>query len=187
MRPEEQSWQRPAEPALSADSSGQPWCGVTLYTPMVLRWGETYRMWYIGGDGATRDGAVHLGYAESDDGIAWRPHPANPVLHADDVPWGSNLQTPFVLPDGDGYRMWFISTTEMSRGEDGSLLKMEQELGYATSRDGLSWRVAPAPVYSSGRRPCVLRDVDGEGVRRVDGSGVYAHIGVAVWERGDDD
>lgn len=84
-------WQRRAQPVLSAMTSTQPWSRVQLYSPAVVRVGNRYRMWYVGSNGETRKGTTHIGLAESDDGINWRPHEGNPVLRADDLPIDSGI------------------------------------------------------------------------------------------------
>ena len=163
MKPESQHWQRHPEPILSAYTSEQAWCKVVLYTPMVIHHDGKYRMWFIGGSGSSRDGALHLGYAESEDGFQWRPHPDNPILREEAVPCGPRVQTPFVMfdPTDELYRMWFICLTKLERSASGGLLEMTQELCYATSADGLNWDLHPEPLYESGRRPCVIREPDG--------------------------
>ena len=150
-------WQRPDQPALSAMTTGQPWCKVTVYNPTVLRIGDTYKMWYLGNSSRTRALDMDLGYAESADGIHWTEHPDNPILPGSDLPMGNRWQTPHVLFDTDEnrYKMWFVMVDDR---EDDGRVTGPQRLGYATSPDGLHWDIHPKPVYPSGRRPCVLKD-----------------------------
>ncbi len=44
----------------------------------IVREGDLWRMWFTGYDG-TKTGQRQLGYATSRDGLAWQPHPANPL------------------------------------------------------------------------------------------------------------
>ena len=120
-------------------------------------------MWYLGTSTGSRAADIALGYAESDDGIEWREHDANPILTGDDLSWGSNFQTPFVLFDeGESiYKMWFVSVTEIERDESGKMTEMTQSLGYATSRDGISWDIHPEPIFESGRSPSVIKEGPG--------------------------
>lgn len=142
-----------------------------LYSPTVVFAAGRYRMWYVGNSSTSRRADDHcLGYAESEDGLHWRPHPDNPIATPRDLPWGSNWQTPCVLYDAAAgrYRMWFIATTvahfDQHPGRQDSATRMESALGYAESEDGLAWRIHPRPVYPSGRGPCVL-PVPGGGYR----------------------
>ena len=63
-------WQRTDQPALSAMTTRQAWCRVTLYNPTVLKIGDTYKMWYLGNSSQSRISDMNLGYATSDDGAS---------------------------------------------------------------------------------------------------------------------
>ena len=160
-------WQRMTEPVLSTGSAGQDWCRVMLYTPRVIRTDGLYRMWFIGGANHSRSADCCLGYAESDDGIKWRPYEGNPIATPEQIPWGMDWNTPYILFDEKvgTFRMWFTSTTEIRREENeedqGKCLYLNQALGYAESKDGIDWDVHPEPVYWSGRSPSVLKNEDG--------------------------
>lgn len=161
------NWWRSAEPILRALDTGQPWCRVTLYNPSVVRVGGIYRMWFVGNASASRSGDQALGYAESEDGLTWRPYEGNPIATPEDIPWGMNWQTPQVMFDHEEglYKMWFVSTTVAEREDDGTGLgrytNHDQALGYATSEDGARWDVHPEPLYPSGRGPSVLKEGSG--------------------------
>lgn len=45
----------------------------------ILRENGAYKLWYTGYDGS-KDGQRSLGYATSEDGIAWKRHPKNPLV-----------------------------------------------------------------------------------------------------------
>jgi hypothetical protein len=160
MRLHRAEWQRPSQPALSTMTTDQSWCRVQLYNPAVVRVGDTYRMWYLGNASDTYMPDMVLGLAESTDGLHWTERPENPILDAGDLPFGSAWQTPFVLFDTDEsiYRMWFAMVAGRRTSEDSAFTVTGQKLGYATSRDGLSWDVYPEPVLPEGRGPCVIKD-----------------------------
>ncbi len=155
-----QPWRRRDKPILSALTTSQSWSRVTLYSPHVIRVGGKYRMWYIGNSSATRRADLVLGLAESDDGIRWREYEHNPILKLDDLPWGSCWQTPFVMFDQDEniYKMWFVSITGVKTNDDGRMIAGTQKLGYATSPDGVRWKIHPKPIFEYGRSPCVIKE-----------------------------
>ena len=155
-----QPWQRRAAPVLSARTTTLSWRGVVCYSPHVIHHDGKYRMWYLGTSTASRSNDIAMGYAESEDGLAWVEHPDNPIFTGDDVPWGITVQTPFVMWDADDlqYRMWFVSGDGVERDAENQITLNDQRLGYATSRDGVDWEVHPEPIYPSGRSPSVLKE-----------------------------
>ena len=73
-------WQRQKQPVLSGMTTNQGLVpGDGVYSPAVLRMGDTYKMWYLGNRTATRTSDMDLGYAESHDGLTWTPYPDNPI------------------------------------------------------------------------------------------------------------
>ena len=154
-----QAWQRRESPILSARTTKQTWCKVVVYSPHVLFHDGKFRMWYLGTSTGSRTNDIVLGYAESADGRNWKEHHANPILTGADIPWGNVLQTPFVLFDADDsvYKMWFVSGKGTERDDKGQVLRLNQHLGYATSRNGIQWHVHPKPIYQSGRSPSVIK------------------------------
>ncbi len=68
---------------------------------------DTYHMWYSGGDGRMDHG---IGYASSNDGIAWTRHVGNPIFHKDDgLDWrAKRTYTPVVI----GTDMWFTGKSQ---------------------------------------------------------------------------
>ena len=99
--------------------------------PAVLHFGGKYHMWYTAG--AARD-PYTIGYATSDDGIAWRrENDARPVLTVgekgkfDD----ENVLHPTVVRDDEEtLHLWY----------NGVGPQKTFRLGYATSRDGIAWK-----------------------------------------------
>ena len=154
-----QAWKRRSKPVLSARTTKQSWCKIVCYSPHVIHHDGKFRMWYLGTSTASRSNDIVMGYAESTDGISWSEHPKNPILTANDVPWGQIIQTPFVLFDSDDdlFKMWFVSG-HVPRDKNGKLLSNDQRLGYATSQDGVTWKVHPKPIFPSARSPSVIKE-----------------------------
>jgi predicted GH43/DUF377 family glycosyl hydrolase len=155
-----QLWTRRAEPVLSAYTTKESWCKVVVYSPHVIFHDGRFRMWYLGTSAESRTNDIVLGYAESTDGRAWTPFDSNPILTADDIPWGHPLQTPFVMYDSDDliYKMWFVSGRGITRDDQGGVLENDQRLGYAVSSDGIRWKVHPQSLYPSARSPSVIKE-----------------------------
>ena len=119
-------WEKyPANPVIDLGDNGS-WDDVHLSHPSVLFDGNMYHLWYVGDNGSLRG----IGYARSDDGVAWEKYPGNPVL-SDGFgdTWDDDFVTQSsVLHDGTKFHMWYA-------GYDGTNLK----IGYATSDNGLEW------------------------------------------------
>jgi predicted GH43/DUF377 family glycosyl hydrolase len=86
---------------------------------------------YIGFANGFEDSAI--GIARSTDGIAWQRHAGNPVVtrgRAGDFD-SINVYKPFVVVDGDEWRMWFNASSPRS-GDDTSLDNRVEQIGYAS-------------------------------------------------------
>ena len=98
--------------------------------PMVLRDRSGWRMYYVAGtEWRHRDlPRYNIQYAESKDGIGWRRegHVAVPFKSDEE----NALARPFVLREGNLYRMWFAHKS----GGNG-----KYRMGYAESYDGINW------------------------------------------------
>jgi hypothetical protein len=99
-------------------------------SPWVLVENGVWRMWYVSGTGWELRGGepvhrYHIKYAESRDGLSWDREGLVCIDYRDEAEYA--IARPCVIPEADGYRMWFSA-----RGET-------YQLGYAESRDGLSW------------------------------------------------
>ena len=157
------SWERRAEPVLSAAGVEQDWCRVLLYSPTVVRQGGRYRMWYVGGCEDSRSGGTCLGYAESADGFEWAAYEGNPIGTPEDISWGMGWQTPRVIYDEDEsvFKMWFTAGTKLDKRVTAKgnyqCVDMDAAVGYAVSADGIAWQVGAEPIYCSGRGPSVLK------------------------------
>lgn len=122
-------------PVLSVGAAGS-WDESGLGNPTVIFDEGTYKMWYAGYDANT---VYRIGYATSADGMTWEKFDGNPVFDVAAGGWDSyHLHTPFVVKDGDTYRMWYA-------GHDDS--GSDWGIGYATSPDGINWtRASTEPV-----------------------------------------
>jgi predicted GH43/DUF377 family glycosyl hydrolase len=104
-------------------------CLVT--SPMVLKEGDRWRMWYVSGHAweeteAGLHSRYHIKYAESDDGIHWHRDGTVCIDHADSDE--RNIGRSCVSREEGIYHAWFSS----DRGDG-------YRLGYARSRDGVKW------------------------------------------------
>ena len=105
----------------------EAWDSLYLQKPSALHDESGYKLWY---DGADSNGNIQIGLAISKDGMSWKKAPQNPVLDGEPGSWdASGEHAPFVMKDGNLYKMWY-------EGSDGNV----RQLGYATSRDGITWR-----------------------------------------------
>jgi hypothetical protein len=99
-------------------------------SPSILVEGGIWRMWYVSGSawGAEpdREPRYLIRYAESADGIEWRPSGRACIDYS--YPGEHAIARPHVIKDGSVYRMWFSHRGASYR------------LGYAESADGLDWR-----------------------------------------------
>lgn len=106
--------------------------------PAVVRREDGYHLWYTG----QAKGRSWIGYATSPDGRNWKRMSSQPVLSAE-KPWEKvAVMCPHVVWDAEAgrWRMWY------SGGEQYE----PDAIGYATSRDGLSWsKHENNPVFSS--------------------------------------
>ena len=187
------------EPVLSTTNTAQDWSRVMLYMPRIIRADGMYKMWYVGTSGPPRPASCHLGYATSQDGIHWEEYPGNPIVTdqalQDAGGWGSCFQSPFVLYDLEErkYRMWFSALTHWEQTDDGELVEMTQQVGYAESPDGIAWDIHPEPVTRSGRCASVIQEADGSFTMWAnarpagdpDPSSIYGHIMVLSLNRRD--
>jgi hypothetical protein len=98
-------------------------------SPSVLVEGGTWRMWYVSGTGWSTGAEVepiyNIRYAESTDGIDWRP--TGRVCIDYSYEGEHAIARPHVIKDGSIYRMWYSHRGESYR------------IGYAESTDGLLW------------------------------------------------
>lgn len=99
-------------------------------SPSVLVENSTWRMWYVSGsewflENGEPKHRYHIKYAESDDGLSWRPTGHTCIDYRDEAE--TSISRPCVIKDGGVYRMWFSARGAAYR------------IGYAESSDGLAW------------------------------------------------
>jgi len=126
---------------VSEGASGE-WDSQRIETPMVVKVGATYHLYYSGGTAAeVAVGRYRLGHATSPDGTTWTKDPANPILtyHADSDPlhWGFyTTAEPGVVYDATTGIFYLYYVTVKSRpGYTGDLGGM-YGIALATSTDG---------------------------------------------------
>ncbi|MBZ5856922.1 glycoside hydrolase family protein [Flavihumibacter profundi] len=144
------SWRPERSIALSESADGLKWSDPVVCLPyddsskwerdvnrpVVLIKDGRYHMWYTG----ETDSASSIGYATSTDGKHFTKASPKPVLIAD-LPWEKNaVQCPHVAWDENEniFKMWY------SGGEQYE----PDAIGYATSKDGLTWTKYPGnPIF----------------------------------------
>jgi hypothetical protein len=107
------------------------WDDFKLMSPVVIKEGNRYRMWYVGCHFIAGEYTCGVGHAQSRDGLVWQKSPA-PVLLADDPNASQDLHSITLVRVNGGYLMWYAF--------DSSLGHECATLDLATSRDGLSWQ-----------------------------------------------
>lgn len=120
------------EPVLRPGSSGS-WEGDRVAGAHVFRDGGWLYAAYIGFANGFEDSAI--GIARSRDGVSWERHKDNPVVSRgaagefDSI----NVYKPFVVVDGDEWRMWFNASSPIS-GDDTRTENRIEQIGYASCR-----------------------------------------------------
>lgn len=133
--------------------------------PSVVKKDGIFNMWYSSWDGD----ALVISYATSSDGIDWTKFFGNPVLRHTKKTWeagglgleGTVAQPTVIWDDKESlYKMWYGSF-------DRTDMQTYTAIGYAFSKDGISWTKLPQPVFTHPRNskgekigistgPCVL-------------------------------
>lgn len=106
----------------------------TCFDVSLLKQGQTYRMWF------SWRPRKSIALVESQDGVHWSK-PEIVLGPNEKSRWEQDINRPVVIEDDGLYRMWYTGQTQ-----DRSWI------GYATSRDGKSWRrESDKPVLSADR------------------------------------
>jgi predicted GH43/DUF377 family glycosyl hydrolase len=136
------------EPGTFDDSGVNPSC--------LVRAGDRWRLYYIGWQRTERvPYALVAGLAESADGERFERVSRAPVLGRTDAePFFRSATS--VLPDGDGYRAWYVSATGWTTV--GSKPYPRYVVRTARSADGVSW--------SNGGPACIDLEADEFGIGR---------------------
>ncbi len=104
----------------------------TCFDISVLKEGDVYRMWF------SWRPQKSIALVESRDGIKWSK-PLIVIGPNDKTDWENDLNRPVVIKKEDEYQMWY---TGQARGKSW--------IGYATSKDGITWkRESYKPVLSA--------------------------------------
>lgn len=110
------------------------WDDFKVGSPVVIKEGNTYRMWYRGCHFIGEEYTCGVGHAVSGDGVIWKKSPG-PVLAIKDAARSGLLDTIALLRVGDeGYMMWYSLSSDWFEG------RMYATIYLATSKDGLNWR-----------------------------------------------
>jgi len=108
------------------------WDGFKVMSPVVIKDGNRYRMWYVGCHFIAADYTCGVGHAQSSDAITWKKSPG-PVLTMEDSVVSQDLHSIAVVRAGDQYLLWYSIYSNPLLGNDCSTLNL------ATSIDGLAW------------------------------------------------
>jgi len=113
-------------PVLSPTPGG--WDADYVMSPRILNTTSGYSMWYDGGSA----GVAAIGYANSTDGINWEKYPEPVLSPGPQGAWDSGqVALGPIIWNGSLFEMWYggSNTTTNSNGA----------IGFATSKDGISW------------------------------------------------
>jgi hypothetical protein len=109
------------------------WDGFKVMSPVVMKDGNRYRMWYVGCHFIGDDYNCGVGHAESIDAVTWKKS-SGPVLTIEDRSTSQDLHSITVVRGGNGYLMWYALDSNPLAGSNCATLNL------ATSRDGLAWK-----------------------------------------------
>ncbi|MEP0546597.1 MAG: T9SS type A sorting domain-containing protein [Rhodothermales bacterium] len=129
----------PGNPVMT-DRPGE-WDAPGVSVPVVIKDGDTYRMWYSG-SGCPDDGSI--GYATSTDGLTWERLPAPVMERGPAGEWNVDFLSPGSVIEEDGlFKMWFFSGTGTVCSNTPAT---RASTGYATSPDGITWTLYDDPA-----------------------------------------
>jgi hypothetical protein len=111
------------------------WDDFKVGSPVVLKEGDRYRMWYRGCHFLGLEYTCGVGHATSTDGISWKKSP-KPVYVPQDAHESERLDSLAIVWAGDHYWMWYSVKDDRFTGHPYITIHL------ATSRDGLSWQPA---------------------------------------------
>ena len=113
-----------------------------ISTPYVIQVGSSFKMWYTCSNPNLPSGSRDICSATSNDGISWTKQ-STPVLQLSSGWEAGYIYSPTVIYDGTTYGMWYSGCNSSSSAVC--------QIGYATSKDGITWTRDPNnPILSSG-------------------------------------
>ncbi|HJY83344.1 MAG TPA: D-glucuronyl C5-epimerase family protein [Candidatus Binatia bacterium] len=110
---------------LPRSSDGSAWDSTLIISPSVVKSGDRYEMWYVGGSARGQG----VGYAASSDGRRWSKFDGNPILAPSNGDWDQSIYTAHVHREHDLYLMWY----------EGGDRDNYHRVGLAFSVDGHYW------------------------------------------------
>ncbi len=150
------NWTRFPNPALQRGPAGE-WNADVLTTGGVIKEKGIYKMWFTGGIGsvspANQNTKTSIGNAISTDGLNWTIYDdpttttapyefSDPVIeHGASGEWDSNeTLSSSVIKTATAYQLWY----------SGWIAGSSQNIGYATSSDGIEWvKYVNNPVFNA--------------------------------------
>jgi predicted GH43/DUF377 family glycosyl hydrolase len=125
-------WRRLPGPVLRPDANS-PWEAERVAGAHVFRHQGWLYAAYIGFASGFEDSSI--GIARSANGVDWERHAGNPVITrgADGEFDSINVYKPFVVVDGDTWRMWFNGSSPTDAPDENPPNRIEQ-IGYASCR-----------------------------------------------------
>jgi len=122
-------WERNSVPVLEPGPPGS-WESVKVESPSILKLpGGRYRLYYAGSNRPDSEAGFQIGFAESDDGVAWTKHPGNPVLRLDPAGGEVSLLGQSVVYKGGEFWLWYPILSK----------EFKPDIRLAKSRDGVTW------------------------------------------------
>ncbi|MGH7496010.1 MAG: T9SS type A sorting domain-containing protein [bacterium] len=138
------AWNKHSDPVLQLGSLRE-WDGGIIGPGSIRKENEVYKMWYWAGQESWPLSVIQVGLAISQDGINWIKFDdpstteaafsnSDPVLRVGNPgEWDQHrVWSPAVLATETGYEMWYAGRAGYTTPP--------QLVGYATSRDGITWQ-----------------------------------------------
>jgi hypothetical protein len=129
---EAQRQPHPIMPVLGRGELGA-WDDFKVLSPVVIKEGNRYRMWYIGCHFLAEEYSCGVGHAQSRDGVGWEKT-SRPVLPMADTELSQALQSITVVRGDSEYLMWYAFAADPLIQGSCSTLNL------AISKDGLAWK-----------------------------------------------
>ena len=110
--------------------------------PTVVKRNGVYHMWYASAENLRGGETFWIAYATSRDGITWTKYGSVLGPGAGGEWMEKGAMSPAVIDDEGVFKMWFVGANQPENYHHG--------IGYASSRDGMTWKVDPEPVIPTG-------------------------------------